>query len=428
MFDELQRVDPEVYAAVRDEVFRQHDQLEMIASENYVSAAVLEATGSVLTNKYAEGYPGKRYYGGCEHVDVCEALAIARTKELFRAEHANVQPHSGTQANMAVYWALLEQGDMMLGMSLAHGGHLSHGGKMNFSGKQFLVASYGVHPETEQVDYDALRKLAQEVRPQLIIAGASAYPRALDFRRFAQIAGEVDAYLVVDMAHIAGLVATGLHPDPVPYADAVTTTTHKTLRGPRGGIILSKAAHAKAIDSMVFPGAQGGPLMHVIAAKAVALKEALQPSFKEYQKQIILNAQALARGLLERGYRLVSGGTDNHLLLVDLRSRKITGRDAGALLERAGITVNKNLIPNDPLPPTQASGIRIGSPALTTRGLKEPEMLRIVEIMDQALCSPKDEALLRNLRRQTQEICDAFPIYLGLQRRLREKATVAGSV
>ena len=421
MLNELQRVDPECYEAVREEVYRQHRQLEMIASENYVSLAVLEATGSVLTNKYAEGYPAKRYYNGCENVDIAERLAIQRAREIFKAEHANVQPHSGTQANMAVYWALLQPGDTILGMDLAAGGHLSHGAKHNFSGKQYLVATYGLHPETERIDYDALRKIAHEVKPQLIVAGASAYPRTLDFQKFSEIAREVEAYLLVDIAHVAGLVVAGLHPDPVPVSDVVTTTTHKTMRGPRGGIILCKGQHAKKIDSAVFPGAQGGPLMHVIAAKAVALKEALHPSFKEYQKQIIHNAQTLAQALLGRGYRLVSGGTDNHLMLVDLRSRKLTGKQASTLLDQVGITVNKNLIPNDPLPPTETSGIRIGSPAVTTRGLKEPEMEKIVDLMDRALSSPYDHELHRKLRKETLELCDAFPIYAGLQRRLGEQ-------
>jgi glycine hydroxymethyltransferase len=406
---------------VREEVYRQHRQLEMIASENYVSLAVLEATGSVLTNKYAEGYPAKRYYNGCENVDVAERLAITRAKEIFKAEHANVQPHSGTQANMAVYWALLQPGDTILGMDLAAGGHLSHGAKHNFSGKQYLVATYGLNPETERIDYDMLRKIAHEVKPQMIVAGASAYPRTIDFQKFAEIAKEVGAYLLVDIAHIAGLVCAGLHPDPVPFADAVTTTTHKTMRGPRGGIILCKGQHAKKIDSGVFPGAQGGPLMHVIAAKAVALREALHPSFREYQKQIILNAQTLAQALTTRGFRLVSGGTDNHLMLVDLRSRKLTGKQASTLLDEIGITVNKNLIPNDPLPPTETSGVRIGSPALTTRGMKEPEMEKIVDVMDRALSNPYDHELHRKLRKETGEICDAFPIYAGLQRRLGEQ-------
>jgi glycine hydroxymethyltransferase len=420
MLNELQRVDPECYQAVRSEVFRQHSQLEMIASENYVSLAVLEATGSVLTNKYAEGYPAKRYYNGCEHVDSAESLAIARAKQIFKAEHANVQPHSGTQANMAVYMALLKPGETILGMDLAAGGHLSHGSKYNFSGKQFMVATYGLNPETERIDYEQLRKMAHEVKPQVIVAGASAYPRVIDFQKFSEIAQEVQAYLMVDIAHIAGLVAAGLHPDPVPVADVVTTTTHKTMRGPRGGIILCKGKHAKKIDSAVFPGAQGGPLMHVVAAKAVALKEALHPSFKEYQKQIVANAQTLAQALMKRGFRLVSGGTDNHLMLVDLRSRKLTGKQASTILEEVGITVNKNLIPNDPLPPTETSGIRIGSPALTTRGYKEPEMEKIVDVMDRSLSNPYDHELHRKLRKETMELCDAFPIYVGMQRSLHE--------
>lgn len=421
MLNELQRVDPECYQAVRNEVFRQHRQLEMIASENYVSLAVLEATGSVLTNKYAEGYPAKRYYNGCEHVDTAETLAIARAKQIFKAEHANVQPHSGTQANMAVYMALLKPGETILGMDLAAGGHLSHGSKYNFSGKQFLVATYGLNPETERIDYEQLRKMAHEVKPQVIVAGASAYPRTIDFQKFSEIAQEVNAFLMVDIAHIAGLVAAGLHPDPVPLADVVTTTTHKTMRGPRGGIILCKGKHAKKIDSAVFPGAQGGPLMHVVAAKAVALKEALHPSFKEYQKQIVANAQTLAQALTKRSFRLVSGGTDNHLMLVDLRSRKLTGKQASTILEEVGITVNKNLIPNDPLPAQETSGIRIGSPALTTRGFKETEMEKIVNVMDRSLSNPYDHELHRKLRKETMELCDAFPIYIGLQRALNEE-------
>jgi len=421
MLNELQRVDNDVYEAIKSEVRRQHIQLEMIASENYVSLAVLEATGSVLTNKYAEGYPGKRYYGGCEHVDICEQLAIDRAKEVFKAEHANVQPHSGTQANMAVYFALLKPGDTILGMDLAAGGHLSHGAKYNFSGKQYNVVTYGLNPETERIDYDGLLKSAKEHKPKLIIAGASAYSRIIDFQKFSDTAKEVGALLLVDIAHIAGLVAAGLHPDPMPVSDVVTTTTHKTMRGPRGGIILCKGAHAKKIDSAVFPGGQGGPLMHVIAAKAVALKEALHPSFKDYQKQIITNAQTLANALNNRGYRLISGGTDNHLMLVDLRSRKVTVKQASQVLDEVGITVNKNLIPNDPLPATETSGVRIGSPALTTRGLREPEMERIAHIIDQALSNPYDRHIHRRLREETLDMCDAFPIYAGILRRLQEQ-------
>ena len=428
MLTELQRVDPECYQSVRSEVFRQHRQLEMIASENYVSLAVLEATGSVLTNKYAEGYPAKRYYNGCEHVDSAEALAIARAKQVFKAEHANVQPHSGTQANMAVYMALMKPGDTLLGMDLAAGGHLSHGAKYNFSGKQFMVATYGLDPETERIDYDQLHKMALEVKPQLIVAGASAYPRTIDFAKFAEIAKEVKAFFMVDIAHIAGLVAAGLHPDPVPVADVVSTTTHKTMRGPRGGIILSKGKLARKIDSAVFPGAQGGPLMHVVAAKAVALKEALHPSFKEYQKQIVANAQTLAQALVKRNFRLVSGGTDNHLMLVDLRSRNLTGKQASTILEDVGITVNKNLIPNDPLPATETSGIRIGSPALTTRGMKETEMEKIVEIMDRSLSNPYDHDLHARLRRESLEMCEDYPIYARLQRSLSEEGEGAYEV
>ncbi|MCK6473298.1 MAG: serine hydroxymethyltransferase [Planctomycetes bacterium] len=421
MLNELQRVDPELFQAVRAEVNRQHLQLEMIASENYVSVAVLEASGTVLTNKYAEGYPGKRYYGGCEYVDIAEQLAIDRAREIFKAEHANVQPHSGTQANMAVYQALLKPGDTILGMDLAHGGHLSHGAKFTFSGKTYNTATYGVHPETERLDFDAISKVAKEAKPNLIVVGASAYSRTIDFAKFREIADSVGAMLLSDIAHIAGLVAAGLHPDPVPVSDAVTTTTHKTMRGPRGGIILCKGVHAKKINGAVFPGIQGGPLMHIVAAKAVALKEALHPSFKEYQKQIVNNAQTLARALTNRGYRLVAGGTDNHLILIDMRSRNLTGKQASGILDEIGITVNKNFIPNDPLPATETSGVRIGSPALTTRGMKEPEMERIVDIMDRALSNPFDRHLLRRLREETTDLCDAFPIYAGIQRRLAEQ-------
>jgi glycine hydroxymethyltransferase len=377
----LAEVDPEVAAAIRDEEGRQQHTLELIASENFVSRAVLEAAGSVLTNKYAEGLPGKRYYGGCEFVDVVEDLARDRARQLFGAEHANVQPHSGSQANMAAYLAVMNPGDTMLGMNLAHGGHLTHGLPLNFSGKLFNVIPYGVRPEDEQIDYDAVERLAREQKPKLILAGASAYSRIIDFARFRQVADAIGAVFMVDMAHIAGLVAVGLHPSPVPHADIVTTTTHKTLRGPRAGLILCKAAYAEAIDKMVMPGIQGGPLMHIIAAKAVCFKEATAPSFRAYQEQIIRNARALAADLAGHGFRIVSGGTDNHLMLVDLRAKGVTGRLAEKALDTIGVTVNKNLIPFDPERPLVASGIRIGTPAVTTRGMAEPEMARIAEII-----------------------------------------------
>ncbi|HZD40099.1 MAG TPA: serine hydroxymethyltransferase, partial [Terriglobales bacterium] len=370
----LEQSDPEVFLAIQKEADRLERNLELIASENVVSEAVLEAQGSVMTNKYAEGYPGKRYYGGCQFVDEVESLAIARAKELFGADHVNVQPHSGTQANMTVYLAALKPGDSYLGMNLAHGGHLSMGSPVNFSGMLFHVIPYGVSEQTEIIDYDELERLAKQHRPKLIIAGASAYPRIIDFPRFRKIADEIDALLMVDMAHIAGLVAAGLHPSPVPYADFVTTTTHKTLRGPRGGMVLCRTEHAKAIDSKVFPGIQGGPLMHVIAAKAVALKEALSPQFKSYQQQIVKNAQTLATALMSQGFRLTSGGTDNHLMLVDLRKSELTGKVAQETLDRARITVNKNAVPFDTRSPFVTSGIRIGTPAVTTRGMREKEM------------------------------------------------------
>ncbi|MCS6977995.1 MAG: serine hydroxymethyltransferase [Gemmatales bacterium] len=405
----LQQTDPEIWQAIQGERRRQQDGLEMIASENYASAAVLAAQGSELTNKYAEGYPGRRYYGGCEFVDVAERLAIQRLKQLFNAEHANVQPHSGAQANMAVYLAALQPGDTILAMDLAHGGHLTHGMKLNFSGKYFRVVGYTVHPETERIDFDQVARLAREHRPKLILAGASAYPRQIDFARFAEIAREVEALFLVDMAHIAGLVAAGLHPDPVPVADFVTSTTHKTLRGPRGGLILCKESWAKKIDSAVFPGVQGGPLMHVIAAKAVAFGEALQATFRDYARQIIANAQALADELLRRGFRLVTGGTDNHLLLADVTVRGLTGKVAEKALDRAGITVNKNLIPFDRRPPLDPSGLRIGTPALTTRGMKETEMRQIAVWMDQVLSAPDDDRLLERIRNEVRDLCRQFP-------------------
>jgi glycine hydroxymethyltransferase len=407
----LQQVDEDVYSAIQKETQRLEGNLELIASENVVSEAVLEAQGSVMTNKYAEGYPGKRYYGGCEFVDEVESLAIARAKELFGADHANVQPHSGTQANMTIYLSVLKPGDSYLGMNLAHGGHLSMGSPVNFSGILYRVIPYGVSEETETIDYDEVERLAKEHRPRMIIAGASAYPRTIDYARFRKIADEVSAYLMVDMAHIAGLVAAGIHPSPVPHADFVTTTTHKTLRGPRGGMILCKAAHAKTIDSKVFPGMQGGPLMHVIAAKAVALKEALGPDFKVYQQQIVKNAQALSRSLMSKGFRLTSGGTDNHLMLVDLRKSELTGKVAQETLDKARITVNKNAVPFDTRSPFVTSGIRIGTPAVTSRGMKETEMEAIGGFIATALNRVNDEAALRSIADQVGELCKKFPVY-----------------
>jgi len=407
----LQLVDPELAEAIALEKRRQHDKLELIASENYVSLAVLEAQGSVLTNKYAEGYPGKRYYGGCEYVDIAERLAIDRAKAIFGADHANVQPHAGAQANMAVYFALLEPGDTVLGMNLAHGGHLTHGSPVNISGKYFNFISYGVAKETGTIDYAELERLAKEHRPKLIVAGASAYPRVIDFAAIGKVAAEAGAYFMVDMAHIAGLVAAGLHPSPVPYADVVTTTTHKTLRGPRGGMILCKAEFAKAIDKAIFPGTQGGPLMHIIAAKAVAFKEAMQPEFKLYQEQIINNAKTLAAGLLERGYDLVSGGTDNHLMLVDLRKQGVTGKAAETVLDAVGITVNKNAVPFDPEKPTVTSGIRLGTPALTSRGMREPEMAAVAEMIAATLSNIDNEGGREKVAVRVKELCDRFPLY-----------------
>ncbi|MBE7552446.1 MAG: serine hydroxymethyltransferase [Anaerolineales bacterium] len=406
----LSQVDPEILEAIRCERRRQQDQIELIASENYVSAAVLAAQGSVLTNKYAEGYPGARYYGGCECVDVVEELARQRAKKLFGADHANVQPHSGSQANAAVYLALLKPGDTVLAFKLDHGGHLTHGMKINFSGHYYNFVHYGVDPETERLNYDTIAELAREHRPRLLLAGASAYPRQIDFARLREIADSVGAYLVMDMAHIAGLIAAGLHPDPVPYCDAVTTTTHKTLRGPRAGLILCKEEHARAIDKAVFPGMQGGPLMHIIAAKAVAFQEALQPGFKAYQQAIIDNAQALAETLTGGGLRLVSGGTDNHLMMVDLRPANITGQEAEDILHRAGITTNKNLIPFDPKPPRVTSGVRLGTPAVTTRGFRQAEMKIVGEAILNAVFHAHDEAMLAEVRQVTAELCTRFPV------------------
>ncbi|MFZ5449284.1 MAG: serine hydroxymethyltransferase [Thermodesulfobacteriota bacterium] len=407
--DELARIDPEIFAVIERERQRQLNKLEMIASENFVSNAVLQAQGSILTHKYAEGYPGRRFYGGCEFVDTAENLALSRVKELFGAAYANVQPHSGTQANMAVYLSFLKPGDTILGMDLAHGGHLSHGAPVNFSGRLFKAVTYGVDRQTEEVDFAKVAELARKHRPKMIIAGASAYPRILDFARFAEIAREVEAYLMVDMAHIAGLIAVGLHPSPMPVADFITSTTHKTLRGPRGGLILAQPQFGKALDSQIFPGIQGGPLMHIIAAKAVAFKEALAPAFRRYQEQIVANARTLAQEFVKYGYRLVAGGTDTHVILLDLTLTGLTGREAEEALDLAGITVNKNSIPFDQRPPTITSGIRLGTPALTTRGMKEPEMRVIAGLIHQALSAPKDSARLQKLDDRVKEICQSFP-------------------
>ncbi len=411
MINHIKNFDPEIYSALLKELDRQRNKIELIASENFTSLAVMETQGSWLTNKYAEGLPGKRYYGGCEYVDVTEDLARKRVCELFGADHANVQPHSGAQANMAVYFALLEPGDKVLGMELAHGGHLTHGSPVNMSGKYYSFIGYGVNPETEQIDYAKMAELAEKEQPKMIVAGASSYPRIIDFAKISQIAKKVNALFMVDMAHIAGLVSAGLHPNPVEYADIVTTTTHKTLRGPRGGVILCKADLAQKIDKAVFPGIQGGPLMHVIAAKAVAFKEALDPSFKDYQKQIIKNAQILANALTEKGFRLVSGGTDNHLMVVDLRSKNVTGKAAEFALDEIGITVNKNAIPFDPEKPFVTSGIRIGTPAVTSRGFKEPEMLEIAEIINQVISNIEDQNIQKSVQAKVLAICERFPLY-----------------
>jgi glycine hydroxymethyltransferase len=407
----LAETDPEVAKAIADERHRQNTGLELIASENFVSRAVLEAMGSVMTNKYAEGYPGKRYYGGCEFVDVAESLAISRAKELFGAEHANVQPHSGAQANMAVYFTLLKPGDTVLGMNLAHGGHLTHGHPLNFSGKLYTIVPYGVRPDDQRIDYDELERLAHEHKPKMIMVGASAYPRIIDFERIGKVGREIGAPVVTDMAHIAGLVAAHVHPSPVPHSDFVTTTTHKTLRGPRGGMVLSRAQYAKDLDRTTFPGIQGGPLMHVIAAKAVCFKEALEPSFVEYQQQIVANAKRLASALSSAGFRLVSGGTDNHLMLVDVFSRGITGKAAEAALGKANITVNKNAIPFDTNPPMVASGIRVGTPAVTSRGMREAEMDAIAEFVTRVLAAPDDDAVLARVKAEVETLCRKFPLY-----------------
>ncbi len=416
MMHELRQQDPDVYDAIVQEANRQHESLELIASENFTSVAVLEAAGTVLTNKYAEGYPGKRYYGGCEYVDIAETIAIERAKQLFGAEHANVQPHSGAQANMAAYLATLKPGDTLLGMDLSHGGHLTHGSPVNFSGQLYRAVSYGLGADS-RIDYDQVRDVARRERPKIIVAGASAYPRIIDFAVFAEIAREVDAVFMVDMAHIAGLVAGGAHPSPVPHADIVTSTTHKTLRGPRSGFILCREAFARPIDKQVFPGMQGGPLMHVIAAKAVAFGEALQPEFRTYAHAVVANAQALARALQARGFALVSGGTDNHLLLLDLSSRgELTGKAAEAALEHAGITTNKNTVPGEKRSPFVTSGIRIGTAALTTRGMGTSEMERVGDLIADVLEAPEDESVAEGVRRGVAELAEAFPLYAGFRR------------
>jgi len=435
MLDQLKRSDPEVFDSIRAEIRRQHDQLEMIASENHVSEAVLEALGTALTNKYAEGYPGKRYYGGCEHVDVAENLARDRAKKVFGAEYANVQPHAGSQANMAVYFTFLKPGDKVLGMDLNHGGHLTHGSAVNFSGQLYQFTPYGICQKSERIDYDVVAEVAKKEKPKMITVGASAYSRAIDYARFRQIADSVGAFLFADIAHPAGLIAKGLLPSPLPHAHVVTTTTHKTLRGPRGGLILmgkdfenpfgQKAAKSgrtkmmsELLDSMVIPGIQGGPLMHVIAAKAVGFKENLEPSFETYAAQVIRNAQALSKSLTDRGYHIISGGTDNHLILIDLRNKKITGKIASNVLDEIGITVNKNAVPYDTSSPLDPAGIRIGSPACTTRGMTEKEFEAIGGIIDQVLSSPKDKGVLENARKQTRDLCEAFPLYAEARKAL----------
>ncbi|MGE5559091.1 MAG: serine hydroxymethyltransferase [Bacillota bacterium] len=415
MISTIAKIDPEVARAIEQETKRQNDKIELIASENFVSPAVLAAAGTVLTNKYAEGYPGKRYYGGCEYVDIVETLAIERVKKLFGAEHANVQPHSGAQANTAVYFALLNPGDTVLGLNLAHGGHLTHGSPVNISGKYFRFVPYGVNKDTETLDYSAIASLAREHKPKMIVGGASAYPRFWDFAALRKIADEAGALLMVDMAHFAGLAAAGLHPNPVPYCEVVTSTTHKTLRGPRGGVILCREQFAKAIDKAVFPGIQGGPLMHIIAAKAVAFQEALQPEFKEYQGRILRNAQALAGGLMRGGFKLVSNGTDNHLMLVNLLNKNLTGKEAEKLLDEANITVNKNAVPFDHESPFITSGIRLGAPAATARGFTEKEMEKVAEIITMVLDNPGNTGIMEQARVKVKELCDAFPLYQDLR-------------
>jgi glycine hydroxymethyltransferase len=414
-YDILERTDPDVAAAIHGEVERQHGTLEMIASENFTSLAVMAAMGSVMTNKYAEGYPGKRYYGGCEQVDKVEELARSRAMELFGADHANVQPHSGSQANMVAYFAFLKPGDRMMGLSLSHGGHLTHGHPVNFTGMQYDVTHYEVSRETGALDYDALRKQVLDEKPKLLVAGASAYARTLDFPALREIADEAGCILMVDMAHIAGLIAAGVHPSPVPYADVVTSTTHKTLRGPRGGFVLCKAEHAETIDKVAFPGVQGGPFMHVIAAKAVCFKEAMSEQFKSYQHQVVANASTLAGALMKRGFDVVSGGTDTHLFLLDLTAKDMSGKKAEKALEKAGITVNKNTVPFDQRSPFITSGIRVGTPALTTRGMKEAEMEKIADMMARVLAAPKDEDVIAAVREETRRLCAAFPLYPELR-------------
>ncbi|MGQ9845324.1 MAG: serine hydroxymethyltransferase [Caldisericia bacterium] len=421
MIENLKKIDPEVFSAIYNEIERQHNNLELIASENFVSPAVLAALGSPLTNKYAEGYPGKRYYGGCEFVDVAEQLAIDRAKKLFNSEHANVQPHSGTQANMAVYFTVLNPGDTILSMELSHGGHLSHGSPVSFSGRFYKVIYYGVRKEDETIDFNLVRELAIKEKPKLIVTGYSAYPRKIDFEKFREIANEVNAYLMADIAHIAGLVATGLHPSPVNYADFITSTTHKTLRGPRGAFILTKDIYKKDLDKNVFPGIQGGPLMHVIAAKAVCFKEAMSDEFKTYQEKVIKNARKLAETLKNEGARLVSDGTDTHLMLVDLRPFKITGKDAENLLGKVNITVNKNTIPYDPEKPFIASGIRLGTPALTTRGMGEEEMEIIGKLISKILKNPTDEVVHENVKKEIKNLCEQFPLYKELRENFKSK-------
>jgi glycine hydroxymethyltransferase len=418
-FDNLKLTDPEIFEAIRKEIERERENIVLIASENYVSPSILEVQGSVLTNKYAEGYPGKRYYGGCEYADIVENLAINRAKELFGAEHVNVQPHSGTQANMAVYFSVLKPGDTLLAMSLNHGGHLSHGASVNFSGVFYKVATYGVNKETGYIDYEEVRRLAIENKPAMIVAGASAYSRVIDFRVFSEIAKEVGAYFMADIAHIAGLVSTGLHPSPVPYADFVTTTTHKTLKGPRGGMIICRKEFAKAVDRMVFPGIQGGPLVHVIAAKAVAFKEAMNREFKDYQIKVIKNAKKLAEELIKRGFKVISGGTDNHMMLVDLANKGTTGKDAEEALGMTGITVNKNVVPYDEKPPAITSGIRLGTPCVTTRGMGETEMVEMADIISSVIENIHDTGVIKNLAKRVKTLCENFPIYREEQRATR---------
>lgn len=409
--ENLKLTDPEVFESIQKEVERERENIVLIASENYASPAILEVQGSVFTNKYAEGYPGRRYYGGCQYADIVENLAIERAKELFNAEHVNVQPHSGTQANMAVYFSMLKPGDTILAMSLSHGGHLSHGASVNFSGAFYKIATYGVDRNTGYMDYEEVRRLAIECRPKMIVAGASSYSRIIDFKIFSEIAKEVGAYFMADIAHIAGLIAAGLHPSPLPYADFVTTTTHKTLKGPRGGMVMCKGQYAKAIDKMIFPGIQGGPLVHVIAAKAVALKEAMSTEFRDYQAMVVRNAKRLAEDLLKKGFKIISGGTDNHMMLVDLANKGTTGKDAEEALSLAGITVNKNVVPYDERPPTITSGIRLGTPCVTTRGMGEAEMTEIADIITSVIQSLHDVRAVKDLSKRVRVLCDSFPLY-----------------